>query len=166
MTRQLSNVSDEANEVQNTTGQFDPILEIQPDRGLALVILGMVNSGDEVGIPIYADLRDSNDDPLPVDSGLRLEFEAKSDDSRTVISHGFENILNYINRGIAEQQNEEYVDSVKHKLKNSDAALANNRIPQVEITHTDTLYVTVKSDTEVDWTNSRIYFDRNAVREV
>jgi len=166
MTRQLSNVSDEATEVQNTTGQFSPVLEIQPDRGMALIILGNVNSGEEAGIPIFADLRDSNDDPLPVDSGIRLEFQSKSADSRSVISHQHTNIRNYRNLSVDKQQNVEYIDSIKHKLKNTDAAREEGRVPQVEVTDTDTFFITVDSDTQIDWANSRLYIDRNAVREV
>jgi ABC-type transport system substrate-binding protein len=65
----------------NTTGQSTPILTISPDDGVGLVVQNQVDVGDKRrGIPIYMDLRDSNDDALPLDTEVEIAFVSQLKD--------------------------------------------------------------------------------------
>ncbi|GAA0648742.1 hypothetical protein [Salarchaeum japonicum] len=166
MTKQLSNISDIATEKQNVPGQMTPVLEISPDDGLGLIIRGMVAQGSEAGIPIYADLRDSDGDPLPTDTAIALEYEAPSMDKADTVSFIQDNIRAYNSLAIDEQQNVENIDAVKHVLKGTQEAQAEGKVPTVQVRDIDSLYVSLKGDTQIDWAQSALYVDKNAVRQV
>lgn len=153
---QISNISKEATEVTNTTGVMDPILEVEPTDGTAFVIDANVRRGSQAGIPIFADLRDSNDNQLPQDTEIVLQFQGPADADRTSVTEKKENIRAYNTLTIKNQQNEEYIDSVKHVLKGSGLVVED----------VDTLYVSIKSSAQIDWSNSRLTISENAVMEV
>ncbi|MGB9987314.1 hypothetical protein [Salarchaeum japonicum] len=166
MTKQLSNISNIATEKQNVTGQLTPVLEISPEDGRALVIRGQVAQGSEDGIPIYADLRDSNGDPLPTNTAIALEYEAPSMDKADTVSYVQDNIRSYNSLSIDEQQNVDNIDAIKHVLKGTKEAKEDDRFPAVQVRDIDNLYVSLKGDTQIDWTQSALYVDKNAVRYV
>jgi len=143
--------------VQNTTGQTDPILEISPDDGLFLNFdQARVTRGSQRGIPIYAKLRDSNGDPLPLGTSIRVQYEPPgSDTDRSTISEVRDNIQPYHNLSIRDQQDEEFIDAVKIPL---DAP--------VNVRSVDTLHISIESSTEIDWDESQLYIEGNAVVEV
>lgn len=157
MSRNLSNISDIATERQNTTGVMSPILEVQPQDGVTLLIENTVERGQQSrGVPIYAELKDSADNNLPQDTRMAIQFEAPTDDGPKVVSEPLENIRVYRTLSILDQQNEEYIDAIKHVLKGS----------ALQIDDVDTMYVAIKSDTQLDWANSRLEFESDAVTEV
>lgn len=141
----------------NTTGQLDPVVEIQPDDGVGLIISNAVDVGQKrEGFPIYLDLRDSNDNALPLDTRVAVGYEKPTDDSSNVVSIPFSNISTYRKKTISEQQDRENVDAVKHELKAS----------QLEVRDIDKAYILVESSTKIDHSNSEIYVDADAVDEV
>jgi len=153
----ISNISDVATEETNATGVLTPILAIVPTDGTSLVIRNMVQRGQQdLGIPVYAELQDSNGNDLPADTTVGLAFEQPGDDDFTVVSETLDNIRPYRALSIQQQQNEEYVDRVKHVLKGE----------ALVVDHTETFYVVVDSSAQIDWSNSRLQFDESAVREV
>jgi hypothetical protein len=157
MTKTLSNVSSVAEEQQNTTGVLDPILAIQPENGTRLVIQNAVERGQQtLGVPVYGEFRDSDGNPIPLESRLALQFEQPADDSPSVISEPFENVRPYRSLDLKEQQNTDYVDRVKHVLRGKGLVVGDN----------DTLYVSVESSAQVDWSNTRVQFAESAVTEV
>ena len=153
---QISNISSIATEVQNITGKRDPILEVTPEDGTAIVIEGAVRRGDEIGIPIYAVLEDTNGNDLPQDTEIALEFQGPTDDQPYAVTDPWDNIRAYNTLSVKEQQNEEYIDSVKHDLKGQ----------RLVVEAVDTLYVSVDSSAQIDWANSRLTIDGNAVQVV
>lgn len=141
----------------NTTGQFDPILEIQPDDGVGLIISNRVDVGQKrEGFPIYADLKDSNDDDLPNDSRLALAYEKPTDDNWTVVSIPKSNISTYRKKSISDQQDRDNVDAVKHELKGN----------QLEIRDIDKAYLLLDSSVAIDHSNTEVYIEADAVDEV
>lgn len=166
MTKQLSNATSYATEEQNVTGVLSPILRFTPDDGLMLVIRGMVTAGDERGFPLYMDLRDSNDDPLPEDTRVVFQYKAPSMDDPQTVTHPLDHIRPWNALTLNEQQDEEYIDRTKVELKNTDSALAQGEIPKVKVRDIDEFRLSIDSSAEVDWSNTRVYIDRNAVREV
>jgi len=158
MGKTLSNISSEATEVTNTTGVLTPILELQPEDGLVLILLNMVAKGDEAGIPIAARLQDSNENDLPLDSDFALGFEAPSDDDFTVVSEVRDNIEPYRQLSLKEQFNERFIDATKTELKGDATRLVARDV--------DTIYVLVDSSSQIDWSNSRLTINEKAVREV
>ncbi|UWG46580.1 VP7/VP16-like Major capsid protein [Halanaeroarchaeum sp. HSR-CO] len=167
MTKQISNAHEYADERTNVTGQMTPILGVSPDEGLALIIRGMVAAGSDRGIPIFADLQDSNGDPLPEDTEIALRYDAPGLDQPQVVSFIWDHIRPYRSLSINEQMDEDkYLDQTKHVLKNTDQALRKGEVPQVNVRDIDELQVAINSSVQIDWSNSKLYFDRNAVREV
>ncbi|WP_256299917.1 hypothetical protein [Haloarchaeobius salinus] len=142
---------------QNTPGQLTPVLEIQPEDGVGLVIHNRVDVGQKVkGFPIYADLRAGSGDPLPLDSRVAIGYESPTDDSLQVVSVPMSNISTYRKKSIKDQQNRENVDSVKHELKSS----------RLEVRDIDTAYLLIESSEVIDHTGSEVYIDSDAVDEV
>jgi len=157
MTKSLSNISTIATEETNITGTLDSILEIEPEQGTSIILQNGVDRGDQiVGIPIFAELQDSNGNDLPQDTRIALEYEAPTDDNPSTVSEPKENIRVYRSLSVKEQQNEEYIDRTKHVLKDK----------MLVVRDVDSLYVSVESSAQIDWSNSQVTFDENAIREV
>ncbi|WP_144901357.1 hypothetical protein [Halobellus captivus] len=151
----LSNIHEYATELTNTTGQADPILAFSPDEGLLLELINRATRGSAPGIPVYMDLRDSNDDPLPIGTSVQVEFERPSDRNRNVVSEERDNIQPWNNLSISQQQDEEFVDSVKIPLLGK----------ALQVRHIDTVYVSIESSAQIDWSNSQFYMEGSAVNE-
>lgn len=156
MSKQLSNISDEADERTNTPGVMTPIVEWQPEDGLAWVIENAVNRGTGMGIPVFGEFRDSNDDPLPQDTDMVLQFESPTDDQPYAVSEEIDSLRSYQTLDIRDQQNEEYIDAIKHILKNNYLGVEDN----------DKLFLSIRSTAEIDWANSRVTIFEQAVEEV
>lgn len=152
----LSNIHEYATERTNVTGVVSPILEFQPDDGLALRIANMVARGAERGVPIYAKLQDSGGNDLPLGTSLRWEFEGPGDDERRKVSSVRDNIQPYRNLTIQDQQDEDYVDATKIVLGG----------PELTVRDVDVAYLSVESSAQIDWANSQLYVEGSAVEEV
>lgn len=153
----ISNISDVTTERTNTVGVLTPILEIDPEDGTSIVLINAVERGQQsAGIPIIADLRDGANDPLPEDTRVAVEFERPNDDNPTVVSIPFEDIRPYNTLSISDQQNEEYIDRIKHRLKGS----------ALEIEDVDSAYISIESSAQIDWANSQLQVVPEAVEEV
>lgn len=168
MVRELSNASAIATEKQNIAGRESEILVIQPEDGTGIVINGMVNQGTEKGVPVYGTFYAQDGSEMPLDTTLAWKFEAPGDDDPTTVTFPISNIRPYRTMSIKEQQNEENIDAVKHVIKGTNQALANDKMPQIGIGHLDELSLVAESSKVIDWTHpdTRVYLDRNAVTEV
>lgn len=156
MSKQLSNISTIATEETNTTGELTPILVVNPKDGTKIVLQGNVPRGTAPGIPIFAKLKNAAGDDLPQDTKVVLRYKRpRMDDYRTV-SHPKDHIRPYQSLSIQDQQNEEYIDSVKHELKGQ--ALVADDVDEIQ--------VAIESSEQIDWSNSQLTFADNAVREV
>jgi len=149
----LSNIHDTATERTNIVGTPSPILEFTPDDGLMLELLNRAARGTAQGIPVYGKLRDSNGDPLPLGTSLRFEYEQPSDEQRNRVSEVRDNIQPYNNLSIQQQQDEEFVDSVKIPLRGS----------KLRVRDIDKLYLSAESSEEIDWSNSQLYIEGSTV---
>lgn len=168
MPRELSNASDVATEHENVAGRESEILTIQPDEGTGLVVDGMVAKGSEKGLPIFGKFYAQDGSEMPLDTTLAWQFEAPGDDDPTTVTFPFSNIRPYRTMSIKEQQNAENIDAVKHVLKGTDRALANDEMPQVAVGHLDELRLVAESSKVIDWSHpdTRVYLYKNAVTEV
>lgn len=158
--------SDHVSTETNQTGQFDSILEISPESdGVGLILQNFVDKGDQrLGFPVYADLRDSNDDPLPTNSRVAFAYQAPTDESWTIVSKPFGNIKTYRTKDIGAQQDRENIDQVKHQLE---APPGKRPIDAtLEIRDVDQAFVLLESSTQIDWSNSEFYIAQDAVEEV
>jgi len=157
MTKQLSNISSEATKLTNTTDRLTPILEWVPDSGLAWVIENVVERGDQtLGIPIFAELKSGANTDLPQNTTIALGFEGPNDDQPQVVSEKKTNIRPYNSLSIQEQQNDEFIDRVKHVLKGN----------ALVVEDVDSFYVLVDASAQISWSDSRLTIDENAVSEV
>lgn len=155
--KSLSNISSQATERTNTTGEMTPILEINPDRGTVIALLNnAVERGEQAtGVPVFADLKSGAATDLPADTRMQIEFEGPNDQTRRAVSEAKENIRAYRALTVTQQQNEEYIDRVKHVLKGE----------AVRVEDVDTLYVSVEASAQISWSDSQLTFDETAVRE-
>jgi len=153
--KQLSHLSDEATQETNVAGVTTPILTATPDQGTLFRLLAAVSMGKAAGLPIYMDLRDGNDDPLPVDTTFILRVKRPTDDEPTAVSVKEDNIASWNNLSVAEQRNEDNVDAVKIELKGD----------RVNVRDKDTLRFEVESSAQIDWSNSELYVEREGVIE-
>ncbi|TKX86207.1 hypothetical protein EXE43_09565 [Halorubrum sp. SS5] len=151
----LSNISESATERTNTPGEVTPILEFSPGDGLYYEIMNRAARGSAPGIPIYAILRDSNNDPLPLDTTLRFQYEAPSDSQPSTVSEVRDNIQPFRNLSIQQQQDEEFVDAVKIELLGS----------VLRVRDIDSLYLSADSSEQIDWSNSQLYVEGSVVDE-
>jgi len=151
----ISNVHPDATELTNDTDQLSPILSFSPESGLFFRILNMVQRGREEGLPIYFKLRDSSGNLLPVGTSVAFKFETPSDEQAHIVSEVRDNIQSWNNLSIRDQQEAEYVDSVKIPLKGR----------ALTVRDIDTAFVVVDSTKQVDWDNSEMYIEGNAVTE-
>jgi len=152
----VSNLSDIATEETNATGELTPILTIDPDNGTRLRLSNNVPMGSSEGLPIYAKLQDSNGDDLPTDTSLILRAVRPTDDSPVAVSTAEDNIAVWNQLSVADQRDEDNIDSVKIELSGS----------SVNIRDKDELRVEIESSVEIDWSNSELYFARQAVEEL
>lgn len=147
-------LDDRVTQENNTTGVRTPILVVDPDQGTKLVFKNRVPVGTAPGIPVYADLRDSNNNQLPNDTELILTAQRPEDNDFSAVSEVVGNISFYNNNNISEQQSEERIDQGKIELDG-----------ELHIRDVDTLRVEANSSVQISWSNSEFYFDRRAVEE-
>lgn len=151
----ISHLSDIATQKQNVAGVTTPILEIEPSDGTILSLLNRVPQGSAEGLPVFFELYDSDGNPLPVDTDLIFRAVRPEDDEPTTVSVKETNISPWDTQKIAEQRNEENIDSVKIELKGD----------RVNIRDVDQLRVEINSQAQVDWSNpdSQLYLARKGV---
>jgi len=154
--KSLSNLSEIATEETNSTGELTPILTVDPTSGTRLALSNSVSTGSAAGLPIFAAFKDSNDNDLPTDTTLILRVVRPTDDSPVAVATAEDNIGAFNALSIAEQRNEENIDSVKLELKGQ----------TVNIRDKDILRVELESSTQIDWSNSELYFAREGVEEL
>jgi hypothetical protein len=151
MSETLSNLGTpkvDATEKPNVPGQMTDIRAFQPIDGM---LLTLSNRGG--GIPFQMDLQDANGDPLPLATELEIVYDAPHLQRPQTVSETLANIGTYNRLTIAEQQNEDYVEQTRISLNGSG----------LEIRDIDTVSVAIESSEQIDWSNSRIYVDKDNV---
>ncbi len=154
MSEDLSNLGTdqvEATERTNVTGQMTPILEFSPIDGMEMDIENYSSGGE--GVPIIAELRDSNGDLLPLDTQLTIEYDAPHLDKPDVVAHTRSNILVYRENTVKEQQSEDYRERTRLNLKGR----------ELVVRDIDSALISIESSEQIDWSNSRVYIDGDAV---
>jgi hypothetical protein len=143
-----------------------PILEITPERGQFLRFLNNVAQGDQGGMPVYMDLRDSNGDKLPTSTSLYFAVEPSGHESAMKVSEVLKNISQYVKLGISEQRNVDNIDSAKIELQAPEnAPNGGDSVPKVDVRDIDTLYLMCDSPAQIDWAQSEVYIESNAVEQ-
>ena len=151
MTETLSNLGTEkvdTVEKTNVPGQMTDILAFQPIDGIHPTLH---NRGG--GIPFQMDLRDANDDPLPLDTKLEIVYDAPHLKRPQTVSETLANIGTYNRLSIKEQQNEDYIEQTRIGLSGA----------KLEIRSIDWVSIAVNTSEEIDWANSRVYMAKENV---
>jgi len=151
MSETLSNLGTEkveAAEETNVPGQMTDILAFSPIDGIHLTLH---NRGG--GIPFQLDLRDANDDPLPLDTKLEIVYDAPHLQRPQTVSETLGNIGTYNRLSIKEQQNEDYIEQTRIALNGG----------KLEIRSIDEMSIAVLSSEQIDWSNSRAYVAKENV---
>lgn len=156
MGKSISYLSSEATQQTNDTGVTTPILEIDPESGTLLRFLNKVSTGDASGLPIIAKLQDAAGNDLPADTEMILRVMRPTDDEPVSVSVKEDNIAAWNGLSTSKQRNKENIDAVKVELKGA----------AINVRDKDTLRVELNSSTQIDWTNSELYFVREGVEEL
>lgn len=152
----VTHLAADATQETNTTGQLTSILTYDPEEGTILQIRNRVAKGKEVGVPIYMDLRDAADNPLPDDTEVMLRVDVPSQDQPVQVSEKLRNIAGWNALSMTEQRNEENIDATKVELEGD----------VINVRHFDSLRVDVDSSAAIDWSNSELYVDSKATRTI
>lgn len=148
----------------NTTGTFDPILRADPNRGTLVRLANMVRAGDEAGVPVFADFKDSNNNPLPVGSAFRFSVKVAGERQARVVSEEVDNIGVYNRLSLSEQQDQDNIDATKVRLKRPKGSIRN--MPDaIQFRDVDEFRVELESSTQVDPSNLDFVIDRSATEE-
>ncbi|QIO23722.1 hypothetical protein [Haloarcula sp. JP-L23] len=144
-----------------------PILELNPDRGQFLRLLNRVAMGEAQGIPIYADLRDSNGDPLPVNTSLFFALKPSGHHTSMKVSEVVESIDQFTNLTISEQRNVDNIDAVKFTLQfpETHPNKPGDATQFVDIRDIDEFFVMCDSAAQIDWSQSSFYIESSAVEQ-
>lgn len=148
MSETLSNLGTqkiEATQRQNAQGQLTSILDLSPVDGIVLQL--------ETMFPLAMKLRDAQDEQLPQDTTVAVRYDAPSLDQPKVVSFLLEHIQVYRTLSIKEQQEADYRDRTRVELKGE----------SLTVRDIDTMEIAIESDAQIDWTNSRLYIDKDAV---
>lgn len=156
------NASDLVEKKTNVVDQMTPILQISPDRGNAVRILNEVARGQAIGVPVFMNLKDSNDNDLPVDTELQWEFSPSNSDQRYKISRRLSNIAQYNNNTISEQADQDRIDTFKQVLTQPEFR-GSAPVSHFEWSDIEDVYVSIKSSTQIDWANAEFEVDPSAV---
>jgi len=162
------NSSEEVTTHQNATAspEATPILEIEADQGQFLRFLNQVAKGDEVGLPVYGDFRDANGDPLPINTTLYWAVKPAGHTNKLSVSEVLRSIDQYHTLTITEQRNTDNIDAVKHTLQAPESTPNGGQpIPHVDVRDIDSLYLMADSPAQIDWAQSKLYVDSNAVKQ-
>ena len=159
--------TDEVTTAQNATGASvaTPIFEVDPDRGTFLRFLNRVAVGDSIGLPVYMDLRDSNDNPLPVNSALYWAVQPAGHDEDVKVSKKIESIDFWVNNSISEQRDRDKVDNAKMVLTHAETAAQSGPRSHLDVRDVDTLRLKADSSAQIDHSNSSIFVDASAVEQ-
>jgi hypothetical protein len=152
----LSNGHPYATEETNETGELDQILLFSPEDGVRLFLRNVMDGG-RVGIPLYLRLRDSNDDPIPINSKITWMFKRPGDDTWTVVGRTRDNIQPWVTLTLAEQRNSDNAGSTLLPLKGGDGQV-------LEVTDVQEVALAIEASAAVDWNNSQAYVDTTATR--
>jgi len=149
----------------NQTGRFDSILTVEPERGTFLRILSAIARGDDVGVPVYARLKDSNGDLLPTNSRYQFFLSPAGMEATLKISQRVRSISDHNTLSIKEQRNSDHVDTVKVKLQEPET-MGGQTLPggeSVDFRDIDVFGVELESTKAIDWAQAEFYIDSTAV---
>jgi hypothetical protein len=156
----------DANQVssqQNSTGQMTPILQSDLDRGTFVKLVAAIAKGSQLGVPIYSDLKDSNDDELPTDTQLQFELKQSGHEQSLKTSETIKSIAQWKELSLTEQRNTDHIDQVKVELQAPEVK-GGGAVPFVRFRNIDTFQVSINSSAQIDWSNSQLYIDPTAIK--
>jgi hypothetical protein len=161
---QNGDTSEYVTQETNQTGTFDPILTVDPPRGTAMALVNHVETGQQrLGLPITMKLRDSNGDLLPIGTEIRFEVELAGRSEPVVVSETLEDISDYNNLSVTEQNKTDYIDQTKIMLQQPEHA-GSDPVARVAWRDIDSFRVTVKGPKAVDWSQSEFSLPAGAVK--
>lgn len=147
----------------NVTGQMTPILQVSPDRGNILRVENMVTRGEQIGVPVYMDLRDSNDNPLADNTKVQWEFSPSNSDSLYRISRRLSNIAHYNDKTVAEQTDVDVIDRFKQVLTEPEFE-GSDPVRFIQWSDIEDVYLSISSASQIDWGNSIVEVEPTAVK--
>lgn len=157
------NTSDVVEQQTNTTGEMTAIAAISPSRGTWIRLLNEVAKGDETGVPIYMDLRDSAGNPLPSNTSIEFQLAVAGANQALAVSQRKGNISTWNSLGLNAQRNTDNVDSVKIDLQEPEIQ-GGEMVDKIDWRDIDDVYFAIDSAAQIDWSQSAFYVDSNAVK--
>lgn len=147
----------------NVPGQMTPALRISPDRGNLIRVLNMVSRGEQIGVPVYMKLKDTDGNDLPVDTTLQWEYSPSNSDSRYRVSRQVSNLAFYNNNTLSEQADVDKIDKAKQTLTEPEFE-GQDAVRFLQWSDIEDVFVSIESSKEIDWANSIFEVEPSAIK--
>lgn len=149
---------------QNVTGApgHTPIFEVNPDRGLFIRLANQVASGQEIGVPVYFKLRDTNSNALPASTSAYFTMQVAGQEQAQKVSAKRATIQHWNSNTISEQRDDDNIDAAKFVLQRPETSPTSEPVNALEVRDVDALRLEIDSSAQIDWSNSELYVDSNA----
>lgn len=140
-----------------------PVVEVDPEQGTYLRLKNVPSpDGSVAGLPIYAKLRNSAGDHLPVTSSMYFEVIRAGEDDATKHSIKLESLEFYATNSINEQRDEDVARHAYLPLTAGDAANG-EQVQAINVRDVDTAYFVLDSPEQIDWSQSKWFIASEAV---
>ncbi len=151
--------------LQNATGHATPILTLDPERGTKIKLQNRISKGEQMGLPLYMQLKDSTGAFLPTNSTFEWRIERVTDDQPIVISQEADNISYWNSNSIKTQRNTDNVDAVKVPFKTPAVFAGQDQGPPkaINVPGTAKLHLYLTSQAQVDWSESQFFVESEGV---
>jgi len=161
---QNGNSASSVNTYQNVPSAPDPtpVFEVDPDRGLFIRIANRVASGQELGVPVYMKLRDSNNNDLPASTSAFWTMTVQGQEQAHKVSAKRATMQHYLSNTITQQRDKDNIDAAKFVLQRPETGPTSEPVNSLQIRDVDTFRLEIDSSATIDWSNSELYIDTNA----
>lgn len=140
------------------------VLGVDPDRGRFVRLLNNLPKTGTLGIPVYLKLRDSNGDHIPANSSAYLSLKLSGMESAVRISEKKGNLSHYLSNDITTQRDVDNVDAACFELQQPETE-GGDPVRSITVRDIDEAFINVDSSEVIDWTQSEVYIDTDAVKE-
>ncbi|MWG32972.1 hypothetical protein [Halomarina oriensis] len=147
-----------------TSPDATAIAEFSPERGMAFFFRNRVERGEQtLGLPIFGSFVDANGDPLPVNTSLYLALKLKGRAQAVKVSDRKGNISFYQN-SVDTQQDVDNIDGAKFVLRQTEEQ-GGAPVEHIRVRDIDSFRLMCDSSAQIDWSQSEMYVDAQAVTE-
>lgn len=157
--------SDVVTTLTNSTGTWDPILQIDPDRGTLIRIANTPEEhgrGTKRGVPHYMKLRSGAATDMPIDTQLEWRVTLAGEDSPVAVSQRVDSIANWTQDSLTTQRSDDNVDSTKIDFQAPPGSDKSGSVRAFSVRDIDLLELFINSSAAISHSNTVIQLESAA----